>query len=227
MYHTALVTGATRGIGRALVKQLTDAGLRVVASGRDQALLDSLARETGAIVYAADLTHADQVEELYRFARERLGAVEILINNAGANSRKAPLTETTVEEFDLQYALNLRAPYLLAREALKEMQARRHGYIINVISTAAKTFAPTMGIYSAMKYGLHGLSGVMIKEAREHNVKVCSVYPGGTDTGFRANPRPDYMRPESVARMILQVLQAPEDIVMHELTFRPIVETNF
>jgi len=227
MYHTALVTGATRGIGRALVKQLIAAGYRVVASGRDQALLDSLADETGAIVHAADLTDAAQVLGLYRFAQEQLGPVEVLVNNAGANSRKAPLVETTLEEFELQYALNLRAPYLLAREALKEMQARQQGYIINVISTAAKTFAPTMGIYSAMKYGLHGLSGVMIKEAREHNVKVCSVYPGGTNTEFRDNPRPDYMRPESVAQMILQVLQAPEDVVMHELTFRPIVETNF
>ncbi len=224
MYQTAVVTGATRGIGKALVEQLTALGLRVYASGRDAAALEALKAATGCEGGVFDLSDADQVLALFADAEQVLGQVEVLINNAGFNSRKAPLAETTLEEFERQYAVNLRAPYLLCREALKPMQARGRGYIINVISTAAKRSNPTMSIYTAMKQGLHGLTGVLMKEAQPHGVKVTAVYPGGTDTGFRANPRPDYMSAASVASLIVQLLQNPADVVVHELTFRPPVE---
>jgi NAD(P)-dependent dehydrogenase (short-subunit alcohol dehydrogenase family) len=85
----------------------------------------------------------------------------------------------------------------------------------------------TMGVYSTMKQGLDALTWILMKEARPANVKVTAIYPGGTDTEFRAAKRPDYMRPESVASVIAAAVFAPDDVVMHELTFRPIVETNF
>ena len=78
-----------------------------------------------------------------------------------------------------------------------------------------------------MKYSLHGFTGCLIKEARAVGVKVTGVYPGGVNTTFRSNARPDYMRADSAARMIVQCIMAPDDVVVHELTFRPIVETNF
>jgi short-subunit dehydrogenase len=78
-----------------------------------------------------------------------------------------------------------------------------------------------------MKHALHGFTGCLIKEARLVGVKVTGVYPGGVNTSFRANPRPDYLRPESAARMIVECVTAPADVVVHELTFRPMVETNF
>jgi short-subunit dehydrogenase len=82
-------------------------------------------------------------------------------------------------------------------------------------------------VYSSMKYALHGFTGCLVKEARQVGVKVTAVYPGGVNTTFRPNARPDYLRPESAARMIVQCVTAPEDVVVHELTFRPMVETNF
>jgi short-subunit dehydrogenase len=78
-----------------------------------------------------------------------------------------------------------------------------------------------------MKHALHGFTGCLIKEARLVGVKVTGVYPGGVDTTFRPNARPDYLRASSAARMIMQCLTAPEDVVVHELIFRPMVETNF
>lgn len=224
MYQTALVTGATRGIGKALVEQLTALGVRIYATGRDAVALEALKAATGCEGGVFDLSDAAQVLALFAEANRALGQVDVLINNAGFNSRKAPFAETTLEEFELQYAVNLRAPYLLCREALRQMQTRGQGYIINVISTAAKRSNPTMSVYTAMKQGLHGLTGVLMKEAQPHGVKVTAVYPGGTDTEFRAVPRPDYMAPESVARLIVQLLTNPADVVVHELTFRPPVE---
>lgn len=224
MYQTALVTGATRGIGKALVEQLTALGVKVYATGRDAEALAALKAETHCEGAAYDLSDGEQVLAMFADATQTLGQVEVLINNAGFNSRKAPLVETTLEEFELQYAVNLRAPYLLCREAMKQMQPRGQGYIINVISTAARRSNETMSVYTAMKQGLHGLTGVLIREAQPHGIKVTAVYPGGTNTEFRAIPRPDYMAPESVARLIVQLLTNPEDVVVHELTFRPMVE---
>lgn len=225
--ETAIVTGATRGIGRQVAAALRRRGIRVVATGRDVGLLNSLAAETGCITIACDLRDPDGVLNFYNEARDMVGDIDLLINNAGFNSRKAPIMETSLEEFDAQYAVNLRAPYILCREALQDMSVRRTGHIVNVLSTVCRASIPTMGVYSTMKYGLMALTQVLIKEAREHHVKVTGVYPGGTDTEFREAGRPDYMKPESVAEMVLTAIFSPDDVVVHELTFRPIVESNF
>jgi NAD(P)-dependent dehydrogenase (short-subunit alcohol dehydrogenase family) len=227
MQTTALITGATRGIGRALALRLAQRGLRLFASGRDETLLARLREETGCAGAAFDLADAAQVLALWQAALASLGQVDMLICNAGCNRRKAPLAESTTEEFDEHYAVNLRAPYILGREALRHMAPRRSGQIVNVLSTCALHANENMGIYTAMKAGLRGLTGVLIKEARPHGVKVSAVYPGGTDTEFRAQARPDYLRADSVAAMIEAALFAPADVVVHDLVFRPLVETNF
>lgn len=228
MTRTALVTGASRGIGRALVKALVGRGVRVLASGRDAARLEALGEETGCATVAVDLAQPEGPGLLYERTRAELGELDILVNNAGYNSRKALFIETTLEEFEAQYALNLRAPAELCRLALQGMIGRKTGHIVNVLSTATLHASEQMAIYSAMKHGLTGLTKVLIKEARPHGVKVSAVHPGGTDTEFRAAERSDYMRPESVAELIVSsVLFAPDDAVVHELVFRPLVETNF
>jgi len=225
--RTVLVTGASRGIGRALVQELTSRGLQVFASSRDVGLLQELQRETGCGFSSRDLARADEVLQLYREAQEHFqGGPEVLVNNAGYNE-KAPLVDVSLEEFDRQFAVNLRAPFLLCREAGRDMQARGRGHILNVVSSAALFANEGMGAYSAMKGGLAHLSKILTKELRASGVKVTAIYPGGTDTEFRANARPDYLRPESAARLIVDVLFAPEDAVIHELVFRPMVETNF
>jgi short-subunit dehydrogenase len=199
----------------------------VVATGRDIGLLNSLKAESGCIAIPCDLRDPDRVLAFYNEAREVLGDVDLLVNNAGFNSRKAAIMETGMEEFEDQYAVNLRAPYILCREALQDMSVRRSGHMVNVLSSVCRATIPTMGVYSAMKYGLMGLTQVLIKEAREYNVKVTGIYPGGTNTEFRANERPEYMKPESVAEMVLSAIFAPDDVVVHELTVRPIIESNF
>lgn len=221
MYETVLITGATSGIGHALVHDLCARGYRVYATGRSEAALAELMAATGCLGSSADLTDPPQAMALYQRAREALGRVDVLINNAGANPRKAPIADTTLEEFELQYALNLRAPYLLGREALCEMIPRGSGYIINVVSTCALRHPTPMGIYSTMKSGLASLSQVMMKEAQPHGIKVSTLYPGGVDTPFRAEAKPHYMQPASVATTITTLLGLPADVIVHEMTFRP------
>jgi short-subunit dehydrogenase len=227
MDKTALITGATRGIGRELARQLSAEGFNIFVTGRDADLLASLKKELNCPGVAIDLAQSESVIDLFAQARQALGQIDVLINNAGFNRAKEPIAKVGPEDLDASYAVNVRAPILLAREALKDMAPRRSGHIINVVSSIAHTKTENYSVYTTMKYALHGFTGCLIKEARLVGVKVTGVYPGGVDTSFRPNPRPDYMSPESAARMIVHCLMAPADVVVHELTYRPIVETNF
>ncbi len=227
MSKTALITGATRGIGREVARQLKAVGCTVYITGRDPSLVESLRLELACEGMAVDLAHADSPAQLFEAALKALGRIDVLVNNAGFNRAKGAIEKVTAEELDASYAVNVRAPVLLAREALKDMAPRRSGHIVNVISSVAHAKIENYSVYSTMKYARHGFTGCLIKEARQVGVKVTGVYPGGVDTTFRATARPDYMKPESAARMIVHCITAPEDVVVHELTYRPIIETNF
>ena len=228
MINTALVTGASRGIGREVVRQLCERGIRTFATGRDSRLLDSLRKETGCFAEPFDLSRPEIPAALYAAAKSALGtAPDFLINNAGFNRRKAPVTDIKAADLDEHYAVNLRAPVLLCGEAMRDMIARKSGHIVNVASTVVWHQAENYSVYCATKCALHGFTVSLIKEARPHGIKVTGVYPGGTDTTFRAAERPDYLRPESAAKMIVDTLFVPADVVVHQLTFRPMVETNF
>lgn len=231
--ETIILTGATRGIGRALALRLARDGARLALCGRDAKALSKVAGEAGGLSKAAvlsrslDLADEKAIEDFYRAARDALGPPDVLINNAGYNARKAPLHEVATDEFDAMMAVNLRAPFILCREALADMIPRGSGHIVNILSTVCHFSNENMGVYTAAKCGLDGLTGVLLKEARPHGIRVSAVYPGGTDTTFRPKQRPDYMKPESVAEVVHAVLSLPEDVVVHGMTFRPMVETNF
>jgi short-subunit dehydrogenase len=225
--RTALVTGATGGIGREIARQLKTTGFDVFVSGRNSALLTPLQQELGCPGLAVDLSLPDAPVQLFGTALRALGHIDVLVNNAGFNKAKDPLTSVTAEDLDNAYAVNVRAPILLAQEALQHMSARRSGHILNVLSSIVHVKMENYSVYTTMKHALHGFTGCLVKEARLVGVKVTAVYPGGVDTGFRTQARPDYLRPESAARMIVQCITAPEDVVVHELTYRPMVETNF
>ncbi len=225
--RTALVTGATRGIGREVARQLAAAGFRVFATGRDRRALLALRESDGIEGEAADLGEPGEAERLYAVARGAMGGVDVLVNNAGFNKAKQSITEVAAADLDASFAVNVRAPILLAREALKEMGERRSGHIVNVLSSVVHFRPDQYSVYSTMKHALHGFTGCLLREAQPLNVKVTAVYPGGVDTTFRAKPRPDYLRAESAAAMVVQCVMAPADVVVHAITYRPMVETNF
>lgn len=227
MSGTALITGATRGIGREVARQLKAAGYTVFLTGRDEAQLAALRTELGAVGLAVDLAEPEAPVRLYAAARAAMGRVDVLVNNAGFNKAKTPITQITMDEIDQSYAVNVRAAMLLAREALKDMGARGSGHIVNVVSSIVHFKAENYSVYTTMKHALHGFTGCLTKEARAVGVKVTGVYPGGVDTTFRALARPDYLRPESAAKPIVDCILAPPDVVVHEIVYRPMIETNF
>jgi NAD(P)-dependent dehydrogenase (short-subunit alcohol dehydrogenase family) len=229
----ALITGASRGIGRATALAMARAGADVVAVARSEGQLGDLARQieaqTGrrALPCAADVSCLADVQRAVRAALDAFERIDVLVNNAGVRTAQAPLWETTPQEWDTMMAVNLRGAFLCCREVLPGMIERRSGHIINVISTVSQIGMEQMSGYSASKWGLLGMTKSLVKEARPYGVRVSAISPGGTDSTFRSTPRPDYLAPETVAEAIVYVASLPETAVVHDLIVRPMVETNF
>jgi short-subunit dehydrogenase len=214
---TALVTGASQGIGLAIASALRARGARVILVARSQDKLDRVAAQTGGTPYAADLASALHVSRLEEFVRAEFGgAPDVLVNAAGAFAL-APVAETPMETFDQMIAANLRAPFELIRLFLPEMLKRRAGHIISIGSVAGRQAFPGNGAYSASKYGLRGLHEVLDAELKGTGVRATLIEPAATDTPLwdgvdRArNPglpdRAHMLAPAAVADAVLFALE--------------------
>jgi NAD(P)-dependent dehydrogenase (short-subunit alcohol dehydrogenase family) len=231
--RTVYLTGASHGIGRATARLLAGHHARLAICGRNESALQEVKKmieaEGAPVAFSMRLDLADTESTLrfYREAKSFHGPPDILINNAGFNPRKATVQELTIEEFNSIIAVNLRAPFILMKEAAKDMAERKSGHIINVLSSACHYSIELLGAYTAAKKGLQGITDVFRKEVRRQGIRVSSIYPGGTDSNFRPETRPQYMRAESVAEAIIAAITLPEDLVVHQFTFRPMSEDNF
>jgi NAD(P)-dependent dehydrogenase (short-subunit alcohol dehydrogenase family) len=229
-----LLTGATSGIGRQLALQLASEGARLALCGRSEEKMKSLLEELRAV--SSDRLPFSRTfclsseEEIVRFvadAESSLGPISILVNCAGLNSARAEVAELSTTDLDWMLAINLRAPAIFMRECFRGMRERGAGHIVNVLSTVCLFSNEGIGAYTASKAGLDALTKVFRKEAKAAGVKVTSIYPGGVNTGFREQARPDYLSPESVAEAIISVLKLNDETAVHELVFRPMIENNF
>ena len=178
------MTGASRGIGRAIAERLGAAGARVALVARGGGALESAAAAAGGVAFETDLADADAVHALA--ARTRAwagGSPDVVVNSAGA-FELASLAEATAESFDRQLAINLRAPFLVIRAFLPEMLARGSGHIVTVGSIAGRQAFPHNGAYAASKFGVRGLHAVLDAEVRGSGVRATLVEPAATDTAL-------------------------------------------
>ncbi len=230
--RTALVTGATKGIGLETCKILADAGADIAAVGRDQdglkevrAAVESKGRRCVAI--SADMAHVDGPEHAAREALAAFGAIDVLVNNAGI-ALIDPLLEAKVPDWDMTMAVNLRAPWLLARALVPGMIGKQRGKIINISSQAGVVGLEGHGAYAASKGGLNMLTKVMCVEWAKHNIQINSVCPTVilTPMGEQVWGRPEkggpmkakipaarFGRPVEVADMILYLASSASDLV--------------
>ncbi|MDR2983007.1 MAG: SDR family oxidoreductase [Puniceicoccales bacterium] len=230
---TIFITGATSGIGRALAIRLAQAGANLAVCGRSKdkmiSLLSELKSSAAGKVFgqAFDSTDTPAVRRFVTEASEVIDTPSVLINNAGANLGKATVEKLNVDDFDAMFALNCRSQLVFTQATHPLMVAAGEGHVINVVSTVALFAGEALAGYTASKAAFDAWTKIYRKEARLQNIRVTAVYPGGTDTPFRTNTRPDYMRPETVAEAIYQIIIMPSDATVHELVMRPQVETNF
>lgn len=224
-----LVTGAGRGIGRAIALRLARAGCRVILAARTAAQLDHVRQEiqnagSEAIAIPADLTLDDEIHRLTDEGQKAWGTVDILINNAGWGKR-APVVKASVEDWEQTFRLNLRAPMLLAKLLLPNMIAKGAGAIINIGSVAGKTGEANGAAYSASKFGVIGFTQSLYEEVREAGIKVAVILPGFVDTPLipanRQLDRSKMIQAEDIAETVYFVLTSPATCCPVEITVRP------
>ena len=231
MPSTALVTGATEGIGRATAIALGKAGYRVGVVSRTESKIRQLVahlKEEGieAAGAAADVGRPEPVSRAVGELTGSLGEIDLLVNNAGVLIAK-PFEELTLGDWDITMATNVRSLYLMSRAVLPAMRRRKRGTIVNVSSLAGRSGFAGGTAYSASKHAVLGFSRSLMLETRKEGIRVIAICPGSVDTGMLrdqtmlpSNPA-RILQPDDVAAAILHSINLPDRAMVSELDIRP------
>lgn len=207
----ALVTGASRGIGKVIALELADLGYDVAIVGRDSASLDGTAAEieakgVKAVKIQADLSMAEAYARVVREAAEGLGGIDILVNCAGL-SLAGSFTDATVEQWDKIFSVNARAPFFISQEALPWLRKSEKPIVINIASVVGFKGYANQSVYASSKHALTGFTKVFAKEVQPFGIRVHLISPGGVATEMVKQMRPDIkddelIQPEEIAEIV-------------------------
>jgi 3-oxoacyl-[acyl-carrier protein] reductase len=214
-----LVTGGSQGIGAAVVELACKAGHKVVFTGRNQALVDATARATGAHGLQADVSKPDDNARTVDFCAERIGGIDVLVNNAGYAYR-GEIGALDVSKMKEMFDTNIFGLVDLTNLVVPQMKARAEGDIVNIASTSGMKGAATATAYSGSKWALRGISQCWQAELRPHGIRVICVCPSEVQTNFggrsgRNNPNKLYAR--DIGATIMAALDMPRNTLWPEL----------
>ncbi|HLX45500.1 MAG TPA: SDR family oxidoreductase [Bryobacteraceae bacterium] len=231
-----LVTGGTRGIGRAIAKMLLSQGASVAICGRRQDSVDaavrSLASETPGKVdgKAADVRNYEEVGQLFQFMDSRFGGIDVLVNNAGVGLFRS-VSDISIEEWKNTIETNLSGAFYCSREALFRFGTRGSGYIVNISSLAGKNAFAGGAAYNASKFALTGFTEAMMLDKRNDDVRVSYIMPGSVATEFSLSSAQhgvvgglseDWkIWPEDIAEIVRTLLQMPKRTLISRVEVRP------
>jgi 3-oxoacyl-[acyl-carrier protein] reductase len=216
---TAIVTGGTRGIGRAIAKALVGAGVKVAITARSEDDLNGAARG-----YRCDVRDYDSVRSVFAEIAADLGGVDILVNNAGIGLF-APVESMSPEDFRAVLETNLFGVFYCCHEAIPLMKQRGGGYIINISSLAGANAHPRLAAYNASKFGLNGFSEALMQEVRHDGIKVSYIMPGSVNTEFGGDEPGDekswQLQPGDIAQVVMDLLAYPDRALPSRVEIRP------
>jgi 3-oxoacyl-[acyl-carrier protein] reductase len=226
---TALVTGASRGIGFAVARKLGRMGAKVGICARQANRLEEAATllrtdEIETLALAADVTKAEDIAALVARTEKSLGWIEILVNNAGIGYF-GPVQEADEKNFDAVLDTNLKSVFLLTKAVAPGMMGRRIGHIINIASLAGKNAFKGGAIYCASKWGLMGLTECMAEDLREFGIRVSAICPGSVATEFsspasKKDPR-KMLQPDDIAHAVEMLVTQAAQSFISEVVMRP------
>ena len=228
MPETAVITGASSGVGKSLAIQLSDAGYKVVLAARSEDKLNVIAEEIqkmggNCLVIPTDVSQPEQINNLKDRTLE-YGDVFVVINNAGLG-KFCKIEDVTLEDWNRQLDVNLRATFLVSQAFIPGMKRRKKGTLVFMNSVAGKKGYPYSAAYVASKYGMRGLADSLREELREDNIKVISIHPGAVDTPFWDGagvnfPREEMLDTNTLAQSIVHAIQSPGNFTIEELVVR-------
>ena len=228
--RVALVSGGTKGIGRALVRDLMGAGFRVAFNARTPADVEASVEElsgfgSGEVLgMVADVRDADSCSRMVKETVDRFGGLDVLVNNAGVG-RFAPIHEMSLEDWHTQIDTNLSGVFYLSRAAVPHLKASSDAWIVNIGSLAGRNAFAGGSAYNASKFGLRGMSEAMMLDLRYEGIRVTLVMPGSVATDFGSRPAGAKegwaLTPEDVSRAVLDLLRYPGNAHVSKLEMRP------
>lgn len=219
----AVVTGAGRGIGYAIVQALLCEGVKVFATSRNVSALEKIENDD-LYAFSADLTQIDCFEKIISTCADVFGGVDIVVNNA-AYVKKALLDDTTIDDWDLHMAVNVRAPFMLVKTAMPYLLESDGAGVINIGSVVSKKGYAEQGAYTASKHALLGYTKVLARETFDKDIRVHAVMPGGVATEMVKEARPDLdaadlCTPAEISDIILFLLKSRNNSVIDEISVR-------
>jgi 3-oxoacyl-[acyl-carrier protein] reductase len=227
--QVALVTGASRGIGRSISIALAHCGAHVVITARNVQLLKELEEEINRSGGAAtsipgDLSNENDIASLFEIIRDRMGRLDVIINNA-AVGLWGKMENFSIEDYDRMMAINVRGLYLCCQQALRMMIPQMRGFIINISSVVGFKGYPEQSAYTASKHAVMGITKSLAVEAQEHNIQVSAIQPGGVETDLAFQARPDLdpsilIKPDDIAAAVVFLLSLSDRAWIDQIYIR-------
>ncbi|MSQ46920.1 MAG: SDR family oxidoreductase [Deltaproteobacteria bacterium] len=226
----AIITGASRGIGRAIALRLAQDGATTVLAARTEQALHEVAQRIHtsggtSLVVPMDVTEDQQLTALIDRTLARYNRIDMLVNNAGGGPPRTPITKARLTDWEWTLRVNLWATMVLSKLVLPGMIERRQGAIINICSLAGITGKAGEAAYAAAKFGVRGFTQSLFDEVHEYGIKVSGIFPGYVDTAMippnRRVERTKMLRPEDVAEAVYNVVTASARACPVEITLQP------
>ncbi|MBN1778926.1 MAG: SDR family oxidoreductase [Candidatus Buchananbacteria bacterium] len=207
-----IITGGSKGLGLSLAKKFIRAGSKVIIASRDEAELKKVAEQIGAISQFVDVTDESSVQALADFVVKKFGRIDVWVNNAGIWLPHGPIEDMDLKRVHDMLEVNLFGTIYGSKYALLQMKKQKGGTIVNILSTSALTGRPFSSGYCASKYAATGFTKSLRLEVESDNIMVVAAYPGGMQTHFFDEQKPEnydeYMSPDEVAEKIVANLQS-------------------
>ena len=227
--QVAIISGASRGIGKAISLLLALQGATVVAVARSEQELSDLTHKTRGLSIVADIADEADAKHVVAETLRHYGRLDILICNAGVGSF-AELEQFTGEEWDRIFDTNVKGTFLLCKAAVPHFKAQKRGHIVGITSDVARRTFAHGTVYGASKFAQDAMLASLRKEVRPHGIKVSTIYPGLVDTYFNdttpgsIEAEKTHLRPADVAQAVRYVLEAPAHVVIDELMLHPLTQ---